>query len=152
MNLAKKKALAARTLGVGKGRIIFVNARVNEIKEAITKQDIRDLNKEGAILIKEIKGRKRNINKKKKRRSTGNVRKKVNKRKQEYVKLTRKLRNYVAVMLKDKKISKIEVKETRKKIRNRVFRSLAHLKELTGQKDKLSTSSSQKKGRTRGKK
>ena len=151
MNLAKKKALAARTLGVGKGRIIFVNARVSEIKEAITKQDIRDLNKEGAILIKEIKGRKRNIDKKK-RRSTGNVRKKVNKRKQEYVKLTRKLRNYVAVMLKDKKISKIEVKETRKKIRNRVFRSLAHLKELTGQKDKLSTSSSQKKGRTRGKK
>lgn len=127
MNLAKKKALAARTLEVGKGRIIFVNARLNEIKEAITKQDIRDLNKEGAILIKGIKGRKRNINKKKKR-SVGNVRKKVNKRKQEYVKLTRKLRKYVATVMKDKK----EIKEIRKKIRNKSFRSLAHLKELIG--------------------
>lgn len=131
MNLAKKKALAARTLGVGKRRIIFVNSRVNEIKEAITKQDIRDLNKEGAILIKGIQGRKKNINQKKKR-SVGNVRKKVNKRKQEYVKLTRKLRNYVAVMAENKIISKKEVKEIRKKIRNKAFKSLSHFKELTG--------------------
>ena len=143
MNLAKKKSLAARTLGVGKGRIIFVNARVNEIKEAITKQDIRDLNREGAILIKGIKGRKRNINKKKKR-SVGNVRKKVNKRKQEYVKLTRKLRKYVAGRKKDKKISKEEIKEIRKKIRNKAFRSLGHLKELTGEKEKIPKKTKQK--------
>lgn len=148
MNLAKKKALATRTLGVGKRRIIFVNARLNEIKEAITKQDIRDLNKEGAILIKGIQGRKKNINQKKKR-SVGNVRKKVNKRKQEYVKLTRKLRNYVAVMAENKKISKKEIKEIRKKIRNKAFKSLGHLKELIGQKEKNSKIKNKTKGKSK---
>ena len=34
MNLGKKKILAAKTLGVGLGRIIFNNERLAEIKEA----------------------------------------------------------------------------------------------------------------------
>lgn len=140
MNLRKKKSLAARTLGVGKGRIFFVKARLKEINEAITKQDIRDLNKEGAILIKDIKGRKKKM-KKKKRRSAGNVRKKVNKRKQEYVKLTRKLRKYLAEMGREGKISGAEIKEIRKKIRNRTFRSLVQLKENIGPREKISVSS-----------
>ena len=50
MNLSKKKALAARTLNVGKARILFNVQRLGEIKEAITKQDIRDLHKEGRNL------------------------------------------------------------------------------------------------------
>ncbi len=54
MNLRKKKALAARTFGVGLSRIEFLEPRLDEIKEAITKQDIRDLYKDGAIRIKNI--------------------------------------------------------------------------------------------------
>ncbi|MDP2628559.1 MAG: 50S ribosomal protein L19e [Nanoarchaeota archaeon] len=130
MNLSKKKALAAKTLNVGKNRIVFLESRISEIKEAITKQDIRDLNKEGAIIVKEVKGRKRNTNKKK--RSVGNIRKKVNKRKQEYVKMTRKLRKHVAGLKKDKKVSAKEAEDIRKKIRNRTFRSKTHLKEHIG--------------------
>jgi len=65
MNLGKKKELAKRTLKVGKG----------EIKEAITKQDIRDLKREGAIVIKNIKGRRKV--KKKKKKGVGNIRKKI---------------------------------------------------------------------------
>ena len=130
MNLGKKTALAARTLKVGKGRIVFVKSRLNEIKEAITKQDIRDLQKEGAIIIKGIKGRRKV--KKNKSRSPGNIRKKVNKRKKEYVIITRKLRKYVAELKKQGKISNESFKEIRKKIRNREFRSLAHLKEHIG--------------------
>jgi len=95
MNLRKKKALAARTFGVGVGRIEFLEPRLEEIKEAITKQDIRDLHKDGAIRIKNIKGRKAKPRKKKKK-TTGNVRKKINKRKREYVTLTRKLRKHLA--------------------------------------------------------
>jgi large subunit ribosomal protein L19e len=128
MNLRKKKELAARTLGVGKGRISFVKQRLTEIKEAITKQDIRDLTKENAIKIKEISGRKKNRNKKIKR-SVGNIRKKVNKRKQEYVILTRKLRNYLKEITSKEKLSKEEVKEIRNKIRNRMFKSKNHFKE-----------------------
>ena len=135
MNLRKKKELAARTLKIGKERIVFVKERLDEIKEAITKQDIRDLKAEGAIIVKDVKGRKR-VNKKGGSKSTGNVRKKVNKRKQEYVIMTRKLRKYVAEMKKQGLLSLEEVKSVRKKIRNREYRSKAHLKELIGERTK----------------
>lgn len=131
MNLRSKKALAARTLGVGKDRIILVDARKEEIKEAITKQDIRELHKDGAIIIKPVKGR-RKVMKKSKKRGQGNVRKKVNTRKRDYIKLTRKLRAYVAELKKQGKISLSQFKEIRKRIRNKSFRSLSHLKEYLG--------------------
>lgn len=131
MNLKSKKELAAKALKVGKERIVFVKERLEDIKEAITKQDIRDLKQEGAIKVKNISGRKKNI-KKKSRRSPGNVRKKVNTRKRDYVIMTRKLRSYVAEMKKQGRLSAEEVKELRKKIRNKMFRSKAHLREHIG--------------------
>lgn len=130
MNLLKKKMLAARTFKVGKARVVFVKSRIGEIKEAITKQDIRDLHKDKAIIIKEIKGRKKVI--RKKSRSPGNIRKKVNTRKRDYVILTRKLRAYTRELLKQGKISKEDSETIRKKIRNKDFRSKAHLKEYIG--------------------
>jgi ribosomal protein L19E len=53
---------------------------------------------------------------------------KVKKRKQEYVKITRKLRGYLKELKKQEKISKEEEKDLRKKIRNRKFNSLSSLK------------------------
>jgi len=131
MNLSKKKSLAARALNVGKDRVFFSAGRLEEIKEAITKQDIKDLYKEGIIKIKNIKGRKTNI-KKRRRRSTGNIRKKVNKRKKNYVIMTRKLRSYVSELKKQDRINADDSKEIRKKIRNKSFRSKAHLREHIG--------------------
>ena len=127
MNLSKKKKLAKRTFGVGENRIVFVESRLNDIKEAITKQDMRDLRQDKAIIIKEKKGRKKVI--RKRRRSTGNIRKKINTRKRDYVILTRKLRKYVSEIKNQGKISKEEVNDIRKKIRNKAFRSKSHLKE-----------------------
>ena len=57
MNLAKRKALAAKVLGVGKNRVIFTKESLPEIKEAITRMDIVDLHKSGAIKIREVSGR-----------------------------------------------------------------------------------------------
>jgi large subunit ribosomal protein L19e len=131
MNLSKKKALAARTLNVGKERIFFVEARLDEIKEAMTKQDIRELHKGGAILIKEKKGRKKS--KKKVRKSPGNKRKNIKKRKKTYMILTRKLRKYLTELKAQGKISKEDLKETRKKIRDRVYKSKAHLQAQLGE-------------------
>ena len=131
MNLRKKKELAARTLKVGKSRIAFLKPRLSETKEAITKQDIKDLKKEGAIVVKDIKGRRKNL-KKKAKRSVGNVRKKVNTRKRDYVIMTRKLRGYVAEMKKQGSLSREEVKDIRNKIRNKIFRSKAHLRDYIG--------------------
>ena len=130
MNLNKRN-LAAKTMKVGKDRITFVRARLEEIKEAITKQDIRDLVISRAIIIKPVKGRKTNT-KRKNKRGTGKIKKKVNKRKQEYVIMTRKLRKYTAEMKKQEKLSKEDVSEIRKKIRNKAFKSKAHLKTYIG--------------------
>ena len=131
MKLGKKKNLAARTFKVGKKRIVFVKARSEEIKEAITKQDIKDLHKDGAIIVKDIQGRKKR-KKKQKRRTPGNVRKRVKTRKKDYATLARKLRLHIAELKKQGKLSREEVTEIRKKIRNKMFRSLAHLKEYIG--------------------
>ncbi len=127
MNLGSKKELAKRTFGVGKDRIVFVESRAEDIKEAITKQDIRDLINDGAILILNGYGRRKNAGKKRENRK---VRKNINVRKRNYVILTRKLRRSLAEMHSSNRISKEKVTELRKKIRNKAFRSKAHMKEF----------------------
>ena len=128
MKLEKKKSLAARTLNVGEGRIVFNVERLPEIKEAITKQDIKDLKESGAIIIKEKKGR-RKVERRKTRRRAGSIKKKVNTKKQDYVKLTRKLRTYLANLKNQKKISKENFRQLRKEIRASNFSSFSHMKE-----------------------
>ncbi|MEK6844889.1 MAG: 50S ribosomal protein L19e [Nanoarchaeota archaeon] len=132
MNLRNKKELAARTFGIGKKRIVFLESRKDEIKDAITKQDIRDLVTSGAIIIKKIKGRRKI--ERKRSRSAGNIRKKINKRKQEYVIITRKLRNYAKGIISQ--ISKEEFKKIRKKIRNREFKHKRDIKKYVEDLDK----------------
>ena len=128
MNLAKKKELAAKTLGVGKNRIIFNMENLAEIKEAITRQDIRGLKEEGVITIKSIKGRKK-IKRRKTRRGPGKIKKKVNNRKQVYVKITRKLRYYLKCLKERGVVDRELYLNIRKKIRMRDFGSKASLKE-----------------------
>jgi len=128
MNLRKKKELAARALKVGKQRIVFLQPRIDEVKEAITKQEIKDLKKEGAITIKKP-GKKTAGKIKNRKKGFGNIRKRVNKRKREYIIITRKLRNYVREMLKEGKVTEEHSLDIRKRIRNKGFKSKAHLKE-----------------------
>lgn len=133
--IIKKKELVAKTLGVGKGRIKFVKIRLDEIKDAITKQDIRDLILSGAIIVKPIKGRKTNV-KRRNRRGQGKVKKKVNKRKEEYVKITRKLRKHVKGLKTQGKITREEEKQLRKEIRNKSFKSKSNLMLQIGENKK----------------
>ena len=132
MQLGKKKQLAAKVLKTGKNRIGFVESNLEEIKEAITRQDINDLHNSGAIFIKPVKGRKK-IKKRKHRRRTGKIKKKINRRKQDYVKLTRKLRKTTKSLLVSKKIEKDKYKKIRKMIRAKKFRSKRHLNESLGE-------------------
>jgi large subunit ribosomal protein L19e len=127
-NLNKKKELAAKTLKVGKNRLVFNQDNLAEIKEAITRQDIKDLHAEGIITIKPVKGRTK-VTRRKTRRGPGKIKKTVNKRKQIYVKVTRKLRAYLSELKKLGVIDRELYIDLRKKIRMRVFRSKAHLKE-----------------------
>ena len=128
MKLDLKRKLAAETLKVGLARVQFNNARLDEIKEAITRQDIKDLVKSGAINVKEIKG-KRKIVKRKTRRRAGKIKIKVKTRKQDYVKLTKKLRDYAKKMKEQGKIDNENYKEIRKGIRNKTYKSKRNLKE-----------------------
>jgi len=128
MKLNTKKSLASKVLKVGKSRIVLVKERLEEIKEAITKQDIRDLKADGAIRVKEIKGRKKVV-RRKRRRGMGKIKKKVNTRKKDYVIMTRKLRKYLANIKARGEISPEDFKQVRNKIRNREFSSLRNMKE-----------------------
>jgi len=128
MQLAKKKDLAAKVLKVGRNRILFVESHLGEIKEAITRMDIVDLHKSGAIKIREIKGRKK-IEKRKNRRRVGKVKKKVNVRKAEYVIITRKLRAFIRGLVRTGVVDKAQNRQIRKEIRARKFKSKRHLKE-----------------------
>ncbi len=131
MKLEKKKALVARSLNVGKGRIVFNTARLSEIKEAITKQDIKDLQAQGAIFVKEKKGRRKKQVKKTRRRA-GSIKKKVRQKKRKYVTLTRKLRKHLAG-LKKGSLPREESTKLRKEIRTGSFKSLANMKERIAQ-------------------
>ncbi|MEM3122058.1 MAG: 50S ribosomal protein L19e [Candidatus Pacearchaeota archaeon] len=122
MKLDVKKKLAAKTLGVGLDRIAFNHERIDEIKEAITRQDIRDLVKNNSIIVKDIKGRRKNT-KRKNRRREGSIKKKVRNRKQEYVKITRRLRNYLKELKKQGKINRDDYYRIRKEIKNKKFKS-----------------------------
>ncbi|MBS3099963.1 hypothetical protein J4463_01990 [Candidatus Pacearchaeota archaeon] len=129
MNLKPKKKLAVKVLGVGAERIKFNSERINEIKEAITRQDIKELVKSGAIEIISAKGRKK-IVKRTTRRRAGKVKKKIKNRKQNYVKLTRKLRRYIKELKSHGGIEEKKYLALRNSIKNSEFRSKQHLKEL----------------------
>jgi large subunit ribosomal protein L19e len=128
MNLAKRKELAAKVLGIGKNRVVFVKDSLPEIKEAITRMDIIDLHKSGAIQVKEVLGRKK-IVRRRHRRRTGKVKAKVNSRKKEYVIITRKLRKFVRGLARTGKVDIEKKREVRKQIRARKFKSKRHLNE-----------------------
>jgi large subunit ribosomal protein L19e len=128
MQLNKKKELAARVLGVGKDRVMFNQERLAEIKEAITRQDIRDLLKDKSIVVKEIKG-SRKIIKRKTRRRAGSLKKSVNTRKRDYMSITRKLRTFISELRKKNILENSEYLKLRKEIRAKNFKSKAQMKD-----------------------
>ena len=126
-NLNKRKMLAAKVLGVGLARVIFDNSRLEEIKEAITKQDIRDLYEAGAITLREIRGKRTYVPRTTKR-GPGKIKKIVHDRKGDYVKLTRKLRRYVKELHSQDKFDLIKYKQLRKMIKARAFKDKNHIR------------------------
>jgi len=127
-NLTSRKELAAKVLGVGKNKILFDASRIDEIKEAITKQDIRDLYADGAISAKENSGRKSHVIRET-RRGPGKIKRTVIDYKRDYVILVRKLRSYLEELRKQGKIDEEKFFELRQKIKAGIFKSKAHFKE-----------------------
>ncbi len=117
MKLDKKK-LAARAMGVGAGRILFNTERLGEIKEAITKQDIRDLVRDGAIYVREPQGRKAVVARKQRRRQ-GSFRKRVGQKKRSYMLFVRSARRSLAHAVTQGDITKEHATAIRKEVKSR---------------------------------
>lgn len=136
MKLDKKKALAVRILNIGKDRIWFNPQRLQEIKEAITKQDIKELISQKIVKIKEITGTRKK-KKRKTRRKVGNISKKVRKSKRDYINKIRKLRIYLRRIKAENKISSVEYRKLRNYAKSGIFKDLKHLKEYIKEHTKL---------------
>jgi large subunit ribosomal protein L19e len=132
-NLENKKKLASKVFGVGKNKIYFDQAHIAEIKEAITKQDMRDLFAEGIIAIKSPRGR---MSKPKRttRRGPGKIKMTINIKKRGYIIMTRKLRRYISELRKQGKLNLEKYGSLRKKIRARTFKNKAHIRDYIGGK------------------
>lgn len=128
MNLRKKRQLASRVLDVGMKRIWFDSNRLNEIKEAITAQDIRDLFKSKAIEVKQIAGRK-NKRERNTRRKQGKIKKSLNMRKKNYIFLVRKLRKHLKLLRKQKKISRDIYNKLRREAKSGKFKNKQNMME-----------------------
>ena len=139
VNIAKKRELVARILGVGANRIRFEPDRLEDVADSITRDNIRSLVNSGAIWTVQIKGtsRGRAIEKRavwkvhgkgpgsKKGKKTARVGKK-----EVYVIKVRSMR-YRLKVLKDRKDITNEIYwQLYKKVNGGQVRSLAHLRDL----------------------
>ena len=143
MKLNVQKRIAADILKAGQNRVWFDNARLNEIKEAITKADIRKLINDGAIKAKQKKGissfrtNKLRLQKRKGRRKGPGSRKGTKTartpRKRAWITKVRVQRSFIKLL----KIKKLVAPETYTKIYRMIkgnqFRSKRHLKLYLGE-------------------
>jgi len=142
MNLRAKKEMAAQILKVGVNRVRFDPKGLDKIEDAITKDNIRQLIKEGLIWAEEKKGISRGRYKKraksKKARGRGAGSKKGSKgarqgKKRLWVNKVRALRRYIKILKDRGEISSKEAKELRIKIKGGQIRNLKHLREVIQQ-------------------
>lgn len=123
-----QKRLAAKLLGVGKNRVWLSPSRLNEIGDAITKMDIEALIKEGAIKklpvfgVKRRAGKMRQIQKRKRGRTTGRKRKMIKKSKKQYIHRVRKLRGFISALKQQGLINAGQYKLFRKDIKSGIIK------------------------------
>jgi len=137
VNLHAKKQLASRVVGVGVHRVRFDSEHLDDIADAITRDDIRSLITANTISIKSFKGTSRGRAKTKKiqksKRGVTQGSKKGRKgarvgKKTVYVNKVRALR-YILKIAKDRKeITNNVFKTVYKKIRGNTIRNKAHLR------------------------
>jgi len=137
VNLHAKKQLVSRIVGVGVHRVRFDSEHLDDIADAITRDDIRSLITANTISIKSFKGTSRGRAKTKKiqksKRGVTQGSKKGRKgarvgKKTVYVNKVRALR-YILKIAKDRKeITNDVFKIVYKKIRGNTIRNKAHLR------------------------
>jgi large subunit ribosomal protein L19e len=136
MNLKTQKKQAAKVLKASKNRVFFDPERLEDIKEAITKTDIRGLISEGAIKKYQKKGTshvrivKHNSQRRKGLRkgpSTRKGKKTINKKKV-WMQKVRTLRAFLRELRESKLIKKETYTDLYLKVKGNYFRSKRHIK------------------------
>ena len=145
VNLKAKKLLVSRIVGVGVNRVRFDSEHLDDVADAITRDDIRSLITANTISIKSFKGTSRGRAKTKKiqksKRGAGQGSKKGRKgaregKKAVYVKKVRSLR-YILKIAKDRKeIDNNIFKSIYKKIGGNTIRNRAHLRTVISEAQK----------------
>ncbi|MBD3361938.1 50S ribosomal protein L19e [Candidatus Woesearchaeota archaeon] len=136
MNLQKR--LAAKILKCSPSRVVFDTDKLSEIKEAITKFDIRGLINKNIIRKKQIRGiskvraRKTKLQKRKgRRKGMGSRKGKASARAQPkgvWMNSVRAQRNFLKDLKSKGLISTVEFKKLYAKSKGGFFRSVSHLK------------------------
>ena len=139
VNLKAKKRLASRVTGVGVHRIKFDSDHLDDIADAITRQNIRSLITANTIQIKPFtgtsRGRAQAKKDQKKKRGTGQGSKQGRKgarvgKKEVYVAKVRSLRRLLKIAKDRKDITNSEFWVLYKKVGGNTVRNKAHLRLL----------------------
>ena len=138
MKLTAQKTISAKLLNCSKKRVIFDIKRLDEIKEAITKADLRSLIKDTAIKAKPIKGvsrvraKKRQIQRNKgKQKGQGSRKGKKTARlpkKKIWMNKIRLQRKFLKELKNKKIVEGKKYRELRSKSKGGFFRSKRHIK------------------------
>lgn len=139
VNLKTKRQLVSRILGVGANRVRFDSDHLDDVADAITRDNIRSLVTAKIIEIKSIKGTSRGRAHFKKhqrrRRGTKQGSKKGRKgarigKKEVYVKKIRAMRHQIKVSKSRKEITNKDYWNLYKQVGGNQVRNLAHLRSL----------------------
>ena len=133
-----QKRLAANVLGCSEKRVLFDRNKLDEIKEAITKADIKNLINQGSIIelqkrgISRSRANKRKIQKSKGlRRGHGSRKGKAGARgedsKTRWVNKIRLQRRFISALKNSNRIDKQTYKDLYKKSKGGFFRSKGHI-------------------------
>ena len=138
MDISNKRRVAAQVLKCSPYRVHFDETRLTEIKEAITKLDIRGLAKDGAITVVPehgiSRGRHRSLRYKRKRgQGKGQGKRKGKKtarlaRKTKWINTIRSQRKLLAELKDSGKIAHQTYRELYLKAKGGYFRNMRHIK------------------------
>ncbi len=139
MNLRSQKRIAADVLGVGVHKVVIDPDQQEEASEAITREDIRDLVKQGVISAKKPKGNSRGrvrkrLAQKKKRRQSGpgkrtGAKKARTPSKAQWINKIRAIRDELATLKKEGKIDAATYRLLYRRAKGNLFHSRRHLHE-----------------------
>ena len=139
VNLKAKKRLASRVTGVGVHRIKFDSDHLDDVADAITRENIRSLITANTIQIKSFtgtsRGRAQDKKDQKKKRGTGQGSKQGRKgarvgKKEVYVAKVRSLRRLLKIAKDRKDVTNPEFWALYKKVGGNTVRNKAHLRLL----------------------